>query len=188
MTRRALTLMETLVCVALLGLIIALVAGLLRQISRAGSQMDLKNLQQEQLRSIFPTIRREVQSATRWTSPAPGASTSTTDLRFSLPDHRQDSLRFPWPLPTPLPGSPVRFDQASRMVDCRYFANSNGLWRESRLGAITQTDLISSVVKGLAVQRSRPGFLQLSLTLLTSQSAQTFREEIELPMPLGDAP
>lgn len=192
--RRGITMLEALVSLALMGTVVALVAGLLQQISRVGASLDESSRLHEQIRSVFPILRREAQAATVWTTPAVGSSSVWTTLECKVPDLGQDSTRFPLPVPAPTsagfggPPPPARFDDAAELIVCRYFTDEQGLWREATRGADTARVLLSSAVLGLSVQRSGGRFLRVSLSVMRNRRVDRLNDTICLPLRRGVAP
>jgi type II secretory pathway pseudopilin PulG len=186
--------LEGLVSIALMGTVVALVAGLLQQISRVGASLDESNRLHEQIRSVFPILRREAQAATVWITPAPGSTNLATALQCKVPDLGQESTRFPFPVPAPsssgfgAPPPPTKFDDAGELIDCRYFTDEQGLWREATRGTNTARVLLSSSVLGLAVQRSSGRFLHVSLSVMRNRRVDRLSDTIYLPLRRGVAP
>lgn len=170
--RRALTLLETLLSLALMALVIALVAGLFQRVSRLNPSFDRQTLLQEQAGSTLPAVLREARQAVKWSVPTPGSSSPVSELRFQVP--HPASARFPDPLPVPLPAL-VDFQASGWLLERRLRRQNGGLWLDDAL--------LCPNVQNFSARLLGADFLEVELEVLTSSGQPLrLRQLGELPV------
>lgn len=180
--RRAFSLMEALVTMALVGLVLALFTSLLKMLTSSSHSMDTRDQLVTGTLAGLERMGRDLKMGVAWTTPAVSDTSLQTTLEFDVPDYENDATRMPAPVPgmaaTPAwnPLSP------GGLRHIRYRVAQGSLLREVQVGASYDSVALAGQVVGLSAQRTDQQEISLTLSVQTGQTLQQLNETVRLPL------
>jgi type II secretory pathway component PulJ len=178
--RRAFTLAEALLSLAL----VSLVLGLLTQIFASITRQDRALQQREQVINAALTaldrMSRDCRMAVVWAMPDAGDTTLRSVAEFDLPDYEQEALRLPFPpVATPTPS----WNPEALLLRLRYRVDQQRLWREVRVAGAFQGISLCRGVSGMSIRRIAREDMLIELSLLVEGKLKTLHNRFRLPCP-----
>lgn len=187
---RAFSLVETLMALALVGVVLILAAGLLQEYLRISRHQAAHTRQANTLQLALRGMAQDTRQAVMVVSPpAPPHYPHTAELRFLRVRNPQSGSTLPAWLPTPVPSQsplpPWDPHDPTLLEEVCYFKDDRGqLWRaRGEVGFAThpqETVLVAEEVDGLAV-RSHDREVEIRVSWKTGPTLQIVSATVGLP-------
>lgn len=177
-SKRAFSLLEALVSMALFALVLGLMVQIFTMINRHERSLQGHAQALDAAFSGLERCRRECRMAVRWVTPATSDAALRNTIEFELPDYQQDPIRLPNPpLLDPVPA----WDPLGALVRVRYEVIDQTLWRGVLVAGNYQRLPVCPKVVGLSIQRQPPQGLEIKLTLVETGPLNTLTQQFQLP-------
>ncbi|MCA9793104.1 MAG: prepilin-type N-terminal cleavage/methylation domain-containing protein [Candidatus Eremiobacteraeota bacterium] len=172
---RGFSLIEAIISLLLVGVVLAVVAGITGEYARLSRSMGAQDVVVEALTAGSERVRCGFRQAIEVISPAAGSSAASALLTYDQAEMGPPRLAMP-PLP---PGASWAPYQTAWLSQVSYLADARGLIRRETASGLTTEEVVLKGVEGFSCRWQKPDrVLEFQLSVRTNGNLRTLRQTV----------